>query len=405
MRFYYLDTALSGNLGHHASYCRMIVNELRKRKSVEVRVFGNRNVGKELQAELSVEPFFRVGTYDKTYAPRDPIAGWLRDFQSSWEFTFEDLERLPGVTSDDVVFFCSVFPSQYFSALKWFASIPASLRPRTFIELGSEPGLDIIGDLNGADRRFEICDPRRDPRATLYRFAATSFDPMIHSAVTLFTFDRFVSSVYQFLLGVPVQTLHWPHRSVTSNRDRSGNRPIVISFLGHQRPEKGYHLVPEIVQRLQDLPNSQFLIHNAAPQQLATIQEEVRLLAKTIPNIELDERMADGELWSKLLDQSDIIVCPYYPHRYASSHSAIMTECLANAIPAVVPVGTVMAKMAEEFGGTAIAFEDWDAKSVEKAIRIAVKQLNRLALNAKRASEIWAQTQGVDRLVDRLLGW
>ena len=133
MTFYYLDTGLSGNLGHHASYCRMISNEVKKRESCDLRVLGHNGVSDDLRSELGVEPFFRIGTYDNRYRTQDPIAGWLSNFISSCEITSEELGSLTDVTSKDTVFFCSVFPCQYYCALKWISSLSPANRPRVFV--------------------------------------------------------------------------------------------------------------------------------------------------------------------------------------------------------------------------------------------------------------------------------
>ena len=400
MRLIYLDSALADRVGHHSNYCGLITGEAKSR-GLTVATFGRREIAADLAAELGVTPLFRWGTYHRMHTDRDPISGWLRDFELAWKTTLEDLRPMTPIRSDDVVYFSSAQPAQFMAIVQWLWQLPAGDRPRVTVEFGTEPGLQSVRV--GGKVHYEVPDPRRDARAVFYHHVATLLQPSDLARLRLVTFDAGVSAIYQGLLGVPVGTIPLPLSAATSGRSRKGRRPIVISCLGHQRPDKGYQFVPAIVEQLRDLNGVSFLIHNAAPNEMREPQEALRRLAADRSNVMLDEAPAAGARWAGLLDASDLVVCPYEPDRYASSYSAVLAECLANGIPTVLPAGTRLAALSREFGGASVDFTDWTADSIAAAIRRAVTEFDGLADRAAGAATRWAALHGPARVVDALL--
>ena len=80
MRLIYLDPGLVKNLGHHANSCRQIT-QAAKARGMPCRVVAHAGIEDQLKAELQAMPFFRWATYAAPSAKKDPIAGWLRDFE------------------------------------------------------------------------------------------------------------------------------------------------------------------------------------------------------------------------------------------------------------------------------------------------------------------------------------
>src|SRR5260370_23306035 len=106
----------------------------------------------------------------------------------------------------------------------------------------------------------------------------------------------------------------------TSRRNRSGANPITISVLGHQRPEKGFELMPEIAATLlHEHAQIRILAHNAKPTQMSAAQEGMRQLAASDSRLMLEEAVAGPGLWADLLERSDLVLCPYDPAVYAFS--------------------------------------------------------------------------------------
>jgi hypothetical protein len=132
-------------------------------------------------------------------------------------------------------------------------------------------------------------------------------------------------------------------------------------------------------------------------------QAALRGMAAEDSRLVLDERMAGGEVWQQLLDASDLIILPYASPRFAISYSAVAVEAIANGIPLVVPAGTSMARLVQEFGGAGTTFERPEAPSIVDATQRALDRFDALAAMACSGAELWGHLHGPRHLFDAML--
>jgi len=236
--------------------------------------------------------------------------------------------------------------------------------------------------------------------------------PHILPHLHVITFPTEASELYARLLGCPVHTVSPPHEAVTTRRNRAGTQSIVVSVLGQQQINKGYHLVPDIVQLLMaERPRLRFLIHDATPDAVGlldrrlmlTAQQSLRALATADNRITLYEMPAGKDLWPSLLDRSDLVLCPYLPADYIDRYSGVARDAVANAIPLVGPAGTSIDAMIKEFGGVGTVFERPEAGAVAAAVMALVDNFDRYALRAHAAAITWPTRYGAKALVDAVL--
>ncbi len=398
MRLIYLDPGLLHNLGHHATTCRFFVREVRA-LNIESTVIAGIAIQEQLRAELGAARLFRA--YAAYPRDPDPISGWLSTFEAAAQMTYEDLQRLSGLGAGDLVYVNSLYPDILMAVVRWASGLDPTTLPTIVAEFATDPGLDIdVGDRS----RYILRDPRADPRAVLYRYASRRIPSSWATRFHLATFDASASAAYAALLERPIVTLPVPIEATTSRRQRAGARPITLSVLGHQRQDKGYALVPEIVTALLDRRSDiRVLVHNGAPDSMPKPQQEMRELARRDNRITLDEQVAGSEHWARLLEQSDLILCPYDARRFATSYSAVACEAVANAIPLVVPVHTSLAQLLVEFGSPGTMFEAFAVPSIVEATNRALDDFDRYAAAARTASGQWIQTRGPQNFVRALL--
>jgi hypothetical protein len=186
-------------------------------------------------------------------------------------------------------------------------------------------------------------------------------------------------------------------------RIREAGKHITVAFLGHQRPDKGYQLVPAIVQRLRSrsIPVT-VLVHNG-DQEEVLIGRELREMAAADPDLIFEQRAADSVYWQELLDRSDVVALPYDPSRYRASYSAIAVEAASDGIPLVVPAGTTMETLAASYQGGGTTFAGWEADSICDAIEAAVADFENLGRRAFDGASEWRRANGVGCFVDRLM--
>jgi hypothetical protein len=405
MRLIYLDPGLTSNLGHHANSCRALTAEMRRR-GIDVHVFAHAQLPPALQEELRATPLFRAYTY--WVDDGDALSGWLNAFTIAARATTEDLAtiaaRLGGIGPEDVVYLNSAQAAQMHGLAGWLGSLPAYAMPRALLEFGVDPGLDVVSVAPG-NIQVSLRDPRQDARGVLYRFAACQIAAPVRERLRLTTFDVDASSGYQSLLGLRVDTLPVPREGVW-NPSRAAVPAIpTIAFLGHQRGEKGYHLVPDIIQDvLRARPKVHFLVHNGNLSDLTEIDRAIERLAQSdSTRITLDLIAVDQKQWQERLDRSDIIVLPYYPPRFALSYSAVACEAIACGIPYVAPSNTSMARQQRNFGCLESTFAEWTPSSIAAAICNLVDRFPEAARAATNGAAAWKRTQGVRHTVDAML--
>lgn len=398
MRVFYIDPGLHDVVGHHANYCRYIVGEFRGR-GAETLVFGHRELPPALQSELGAAPHFRVYTY--TNNDDDPFCPWLTGFETLTRRICEDLSRLPAIESADLVFATSVRPVQLSALIAWRRAMPPDRRPTIVVETVST-GLEVRQTANGF--KVTVPDPRIDPRATLFRYLARRLPRAEGARFHFVTFGAVPTELFTMLLQYPVRTLPSPFRAVTELRNRAGARPVLVSILGHQRPGKGYELLPDVVRELlRARRDIRLFVQNVASSDEAAMQQAVRDVVAASDRAVIEETPAGKAQWPRLLEMSDLVLCPYPPEAYVAGFSAVLNEVLPNGIPVVVPAGTTLEASLRECGSPGAAFERFDAPSIVAATSQVLDRFDHFATLAHAAALNWPETRGPARLVDELL--
>ncbi|HIJ63691.1 MAG TPA: hypothetical protein HPQ04_13445 [Rhodospirillaceae bacterium] len=398
-RFFYADPGLKDKGGHHAGYCRAIVDELLSR-GLQTEILAFAGISRELQQELGAVPFFRAYTYWTTDG--DPICGWLNRFDKAVQETVEDLERLDDLNNDDIVFLISVQAAQLMAAVQWLDGLEPRRRPRVMVDFVEDAGLDAVPQGNGV--AFATRDPRMDPRAVLYRFAGSQMANAETGSLRLFAAEQWMSVAYSFLLKRPVELFPTPQVPFKTVTNRVGRRPITLAVLGYQRAVKGYSLVPDIVEMLLAAnADIRFLAHNSNPVETGDLQARMRQIAERNPRLTLDERVLQDDQWAEVLERVDIILCPYNLFQYAACCSGVAFDALANGIPLVMPKGSSLERLVEEFGSGGTVFEAHAVDSIVEAALRAVAGFDDMAAKSFQAAGKWAQQRGPKASVDTLL--
>ena len=407
MRVFYLDPGLRSRSGHHPVHCRLIVEELLSR-GFETRVYGHAKVEPEIMAELRVQPHFRHSTY--VQSDGDPLCGWLSGFDKFSRITFEDLTRLGEILATDLVYMSSARAVELAAISGWMARRTPETLPSVVVDFCVPPGIEV--ERTDTAVKIAMPDPRRDARAVLLRFTSNRMAPHILPRLRLITFAPSIAEHYRYLLGRRVDTVPMLFNATTGRRNRAGKRPIVAALLGHQQRNKGYHMAPAIVRRLLAVrPELRFLIHNSDPAATATedpaglveAQQLLREIAATDDRLTLSEEPADKDLWSSLLERSDLVLCPYARQAYQGGFSGVAVEATANGIPVVGPADTGIEALIEEFGGAGTVFERQEPDVIVDAAVKLLDDFDRYAALAHKAAMIWPTRYGSRAMVDALL--
>jgi glycosyltransferase involved in cell wall biosynthesis len=273
----------------------------------------------------------------------------------------------------------------------------AETAPKIVASLAWFPGAKPAGFAGGA-QQWAI----QDINSLLYRYAGTSIRSGFEGRLNFVCLHKEARDAYAFLCGRPVPVLPHPCRAESVARERRRGSSITVAFLGEQRPNKGLHMLPGIVERLLASRGVRVLVQNAFTGPVSEMQQ-LQQMAQREAGLEVIVQALSAPQWSKLLDRCDLIVLPYDQTDYSNVISGIALEALANAIPLAVPQNTGMARTLEEFDMPGIAFERSDPDMIVAALLAAVEQFDDLAERAHRASLQWNAANGPDRLVEKIL--
>ena len=381
----YIDAAIHDNSGHHANACRQFVDEFRRRSFV-VHAYGNRNQDSRFSREQQVQPLFRHDPYIRTRGE-----GNFSYFVERTSFSY-DLNSVWSRGPYDVMFFHSALAAQFAAVALWLRQFQPNEAPFVAIGFDAPSGQNV-------NNRYHYYYP------PFYRKAGKLFMSCYLGRTLIYTFDSAITDDYAELLNLPIQTMPAIHAGLREPRlrERDTDGFITVAFLGYQRTEKGYHLIPEIARQLLGSPFPvKLLIHNSSAVD-CPVSQQLRALSSENPRVAFVERQGDQLHWQDLLDRSDLIVLPYEPTRYRRSGSGVATEAVSDGIPMVVPPGSTMERLAITYQGCATTFSSWECHAVTRAIERAVANFEMLAKQAEAGAVDWRRNNGVGLFVDRFL--
>jgi glycosyltransferase involved in cell wall biosynthesis len=129
-------------------------------------------------------------------------------------------------------------------------------------------------------------------------------------------------------------------------------RPVEAVFLGDARREKGYLMLPSIVEALADQLDagrlhftiqSNNVSHGGPPEPLVE-SARAALRAHRSNAVHVHERPMSSDDYGRLVLSADVMLIPYDPDRYRARSSGVLAEALSVGVPVVVPASTWMAE-------------------------------------------------------------
>lgn len=129
--------------------------------------------------------------------------------------------------------------------------------------------------------------------------------------------------------------------------------PLVVSYLGDMRAEKGIQLLPQVIKSLRqdgfDASKVLFRIQGNMPSgdaTRATVLAKAALSDEMLTGVEVLNGPLDSDAYRELILGSDIILIPYSPNNYAARSSGIFAEAVAAGIPTIHPLASWMGRNA-----------------------------------------------------------
>lgn len=399
MKVIYLDASLAGEIGHFAGVCRNVTAALRG-LGLQTVVFSYHGIEPPLKNDLSALPLFRLAA-NSFRKINDPICGWLVSYSETVQVTIEDLGRVRGISADDVIVYNCARPAQIAAMVQWLQQqFAAGQCPQVLIILGWPSGVTWDPDMPGPPKGWRLSDQT----SCLYRLAATAIAPAYSSRIRFGIGDAAAAEAYEALLARPVEVLPGMQQATTPPRDRSSVTQPCVAFLGEQRLDKGYQLVPEIVAELlaANIP-LRILVQNSW-QRMDEQNAALQTIAARDPRLTVRIGTLPPSGWSQQLSEADLIVLPYDSSTYETSLSGIGAEAVANGIPQAVPAGTGLSRLLTDYGMPGVSFPQSEPAAVVKAVLDAIEEWPAVTARASQARELWAERNSLQQLAAAILG-
>ena len=196
-------------------------------------------------------------------------------------------------------------------------------------------------------------------------------------------YDELLCQGYRdFSPRLDVGCLPCPHDGTVNTRSPSTlNR---VGFFGHQRPNRGIDLIPELVAAL--LSKGYEVVVQDSSGNVKRNRDD--------PRIRVIEYIED---FPAELAQCDIVIWPSNWEAYTDSLSGVVSESIATGVPVIVPSGCIPAKIAARYG-CGVFYHEHSSAAILDAVAKAAREFPNLCARAHEAAIAWHNQNGTDHL-------
>ncbi len=238
--------------------------------------------------------------------------------------------------------------------------------------------------------------------------AAVHSDPLLARRCRFWTDTGQLAEHYRGLGVAEIGVLPIPHCLPDRPDDliQRSPKPLTLGYLGGARGDKGFDLLPSLVEALADdylaTDRIRFRIQSnyglsLEEQQMA--RATARLARFQRCGVELIGQALDVSSYQRLLFSSDIVLLPYRADVYRRRSSGILIQAAAAGIPTVVPKATWLESEAPV--GAHVTFGE--AVTLAEATRYAIENHGGLDAAARAATPRVRNKHDAGRLVRLLL--
>lgn len=215
---------------------------------------------------------------------------------------------------------------------------------------------------------------------------------------------------YQLLARQPIGVLPIPFRGeLIAAVERRPGDPLRLAYLGEARDEKGFPLLPGLIDRLFDdylrsgrarlLIQANVSAPQYNPQSALALERIKRYPEQHVELFGLDAPLAP-EAYYALVSQADVVLLPYDRDRYRACSSGTLAEALAGGRPTVVPARSWMSAQVPPGAGETFH----DAASLAGTVERLIENYDEYRSRAQANAATWQATHSPDALVASLCG-
>jgi len=215
------------------------------------------------------------------------------------------------------------------------------------------------------------------------------------------TVNEDTSSLLSGATGGDIGVMPSPYSTASTIASMSRSPVIRIGSVGHQNDVKGFHLLPDAIDRCDSHGKRiQWVIQHQSDSDAVTLKR-LRELA-TRHDIELLSDDLGPNAYENMLLSLDVVLLPYQPQRYVSAISGICYEGIAQGSLVVAPRETTIGKIIRQFQPGTPQFGDWNAQSIAEAMSHCIRDFGLLRKTGIEGSTRYRATNGPDAYVNAI---
>ncbi len=392
-----MDPQLTSIGGHYFSHDAQLLAEVRRR-GLPVSLYGRRTLTIESCADCTVRPTFTHDIFHEV--ARDPVVWPMENFQALNRAFLADLQQLPATdfSRDDLIYFPNLLQNQVLAIADWLSGLSEAHRPTVAL---------MFRYLNHA-MDYVQARANKDMIALYYRHAVQHL-LQVHPRTLICADTLELAKAYRQITSAPVLELPNPMDVSalleTKSTAPSDGRPVVV-YQGHTSPLRGFHFLPEIIQRCRGLnPRPRFVIqlqNRDKGQQSGLGPVITQLEALRGAEVELIEGPLPQAEYLALLARADIVLLPYTPTFYGHGSSGVFTEAASVGKVVVACKGTVPVRQGTDYKLGTVGADQWTPASMSAAVAFALQRLPQLRAAAQAGAGKFRQDNCARALWDQL---
>jgi glycosyltransferase involved in cell wall biosynthesis len=402
---------IANGLTHRGEHSYRLVHEVQDaltRRGIASQVYAAKSLEPEILAEGIAVPHFEHSLYDNI-GPR-VTGSWARKLEEWWP-------QGRCIVSYPVEYLTSLFLNRSF--LRDLRALPQNVCAADNLlvvtAICQNQLLGLIAFMLGRARTslpIVVCQLMFPPNWTpweapgryaegYYRQALEKAAPLIGDRLFFTTENEFIARIYREQYGLKTRILPVPLALVRSPPVLG--KAVRLGFFGYSKSEKGFHLLPEAVDRCRDAGlNVEFHIQvQHSHWEKTTIAAEQKLRA--MPNVTLIDGTLSSDDYLAATDKVDVILLPYDPVAFGMRGSGIFTESVAAGRPIVASAGTFAGDCILRGEAQGEVFGPYNAQQFVAAIKRILPRLPKISEQAKAQSETFARRHDGDAYVDSIL--
>lgn len=358
MKIALLDPGLESPRGHHFDLDLRLARAFGE-QGHEVEAHGWVEMPPAFQAMAASEGLVLKGTFRvKTYAPISPGRVPIDAYEEMARSTAVDLASVPPA---DLWYWPTLAPYQLAAAVQNGSSVRQLggvwWTPRFPHEVGALMWSRCVRSLAEHPRRIVV----------------GAYDEVIGRAYRSYSPE------------LEMVQLPCPHDGARKIDHPSELRSI--GFFGHQRPERGVDLLPQLVTTLLQR-NYQVVVQDSG----GTLSQK-----RGHPHLRILPYVND---FAAEMARCDLVVWPSRWMYYTQCFSGVVSECIATGVPVIVPSGCLPADLVARYG-CAMLFHDYSPEGILGVVEDAAADFPLHVARARKAAIEWHRVNGTRRLV----GW